>query len=31
MLAIESATENAGDDAVREALLQKLRAALEAG
>jgi metallo-beta-lactamase family protein len=31
MLAIESATENAGDDAAREALLQKLRAALEAG
>jgi hypothetical protein len=31
MLAIESATENARDDSAREALLHKLRAALEAG
>jgi metallo-beta-lactamase family protein len=30
MLAIESATENASDDAAREALLHRLRAALEA-
>jgi hypothetical protein len=29
MLAIESATENARDDAAREAMMHKLRAVLE--